>query len=108
MNQPKQPDQPPQPAKPKDLRVFRLLMTLISLGFAGFGVMAMVTGYYDAYPGKGGVRELHLQGEQAFRMGLGHAILGLFPLGVWARKPRQMVVWMLACMGLGIYLMLTS
>lgn len=104
----KQPDQPPQPAQPKDMRVFRLLMTLISLGFAGFGVMAMVTGYYDAYPGKGGVRELHLQGEQAVRMGLGHAILGLAPLGAWARKPAQAVAWMLACAVIGICVMLTS
>ena len=96
MGQPARP--PPQSAKRKPARpngIVRGLFTLIAVVVIGLGALAIVTEVHTgSVRGRGLVT---FEGRAAVEMGVIMVVLGLMPLAIWARTPRQAQWWLVLC-----------
>ena len=90
----------------RDLRIAKILFTLISLVICSLGLLAVLTQHYYGYTNKYGVHELNIDGISAIKIGIGYIVFGLFPLAVWAKTAKGLVIWMACTIVLGLYCML--
>ena len=83
-----------KPARPNG--IVRGLFTLISAVPIGLGILAILTEVHTGSTRRHGL--VTLEGAEAVEMGVIMVVLGLMPLAIWARSPRQAKLWIGLCL----------